>query len=58
VKVAVAEPKSCPFCGSTHVTTASKVIDESTYFRCDTCGEIWNPNRLELAQGIGRSRRW
>jgi formate dehydrogenase maturation protein FdhE len=58
MKVAVVEPKTCPFCGAAAVKTRSKVIDESTYFRCDRCAEIWNPVRLRIEQSSGRIRRW
>ena len=58
MKVEVAAPKSCPFCRATDVKTASKVVDESTYFRCGKCGEIWNPNRLRLSHTTVRSRPW
>jgi ribosomal protein L37AE/L43A len=43
---ALAAPKWCPFCGSKQLKTTSKTIDESTYWRCLACGEIWNPGRL------------
>jgi ribosomal protein L37AE/L43A len=39
-------PPTCPFCTSADVKTASKVINVSTYWRCATCGEIWNAGRL------------
>jgi ribosomal protein L37AE/L43A len=42
----VAVPIVCPFCQSKALSTVSKVIDESTYWRCTSCGEIWNPGRL------------
>jgi len=58
VKVDVREPKFCPWCGSTQVTTNSKLVDESTYFRCLTCSEIWNPTRLRLPQATARNRPW
>ena len=44
----------CPFCRSGQVTTASKAITEATYWRCQACGQIWNPARLTIAQ----PRRW
>ena len=44
----VATPTSCPFCRSKDLSTASKVINESTYWRCEKCGQIWNPGRLNL----------
>jgi transposase-like protein len=42
-------PTSCPFCRSAQVSTTSKTISATTYWRCVTCGQIWNPARL-LAQ--------
>ena len=42
----VAAPTFCPFCRAKELSTASKVINESTYWRCTACGEIWNPGRL------------
>ena len=45
----VTAPTSCPFCRSKDLRTAAKVIDESTYWRCIGCGEIWNPGRLRPA---------
>jgi ribosomal protein L37AE/L43A len=39
----------CPFCRSKDLKTAAKIINESTYWRCIACGEIWNPGRLRPA---------
>lgn len=37
----------CPFCRSGHVTTTSKSSGaKDVYWRCHTCGQIWNPSRL------------
>jgi len=45
-------PTACPFCGSTKIATASeKTNDVSAYWRCETCGEMWNVGRLR-----GRNR--
>jgi hypothetical protein len=60
-KVDVAAPLFCPFCRSKELGTASKVINESTYWRCTSCGEIWNPGRLRppsLPTFGGRGGRW
>jgi ribosomal protein L37AE/L43A len=54
----VATPKFCPFCRSKDLRTAAKVINESTYWRCIGCGEIWNPGRLRPAQSPGFGGRW
>jgi len=48
-------PKACPFCKSPDVTTTSKQVNVSTYWRCSACGEIWNPGRLQRG---GRAPGW
>ena len=35
----------CPFCRSPRVATTGKAESSSTYWRCEACGEIWNPTR-------------
>jgi transposase-like protein len=45
----VQRPEVCPFCQSKAVGTLAKVITASTYWRCQSCGEMWNPQRLERA---------
>ena len=42
----VAKPAACPFCRSQQISTASKVVSEMSYWRCGTCGQIWNHARL------------
>ena len=41
-----AAPKTCPFCNSVDVKTTSKDVNDSTYWRCASCGQIWNASRL------------
>lgn len=36
----------CPFCRSQEVSTTSKAVSDATYWRCGTCGQIWNQSRL------------
>jgi transposase-like protein len=43
---AVSAPLQCPFCRSRRVLTTSKLVDDATYWRCEACGQIWNPARL------------
>lgn len=38
-------PTACPSCGSRELTTSSKTVDASTYWRCVRCGEVWNVAR-------------
>ena len=45
----VQRPEACPFCESTAVGTLDKAITISTYWRCHSCGEMWNPQRLDRA---------
>jgi hypothetical protein len=47
---------SCPFCHSPRVTTASKTVTDSTYWRCAACGEIWNPARAQVRRPVNRWR--
>jgi transposase-like protein len=37
---------ACPVCRSDQVSTTSKTVSDATYWRCHTCGEIWNQSRL------------
>jgi ribosomal protein L37AE/L43A len=50
-------PEACPFCQSKAVGTLAKVITPSTYWRCQACGEVWNPARLESVR-YGYRRSW
>ena len=50
-------PEACPFCQSKAVGTIAKVVTPSTYWRCQGCGEIWNPSRLDTARH-GHRRAW
>jgi ribosomal protein L37AE/L43A len=56
---AVQRPEACPFCESKAVGTLAKVITISTYWRCQACGEMWNPQRLERTSALPRrGRSW
>jgi transcription elongation factor Elf1 len=46
---------ACPFCQSERVSTTSKTLTSSTYWRCHSCGEIWNPGRAAAAPPFRRS---
>jgi transposase-like protein len=48
-----AKPPVCPFCGSSRTVTADAKVDAATYWRCETCGQLWNVARLG---GSGRYR--
>jgi hypothetical protein len=40
-------PAVCPACGSINLAVANKTADESTYWRCCACGEVWNASRRQ-----------
>lgn len=50
-------PSVCPFCQSTAVTSSGKQANASSYWRCSTCGELWNVARLQSHPGRVR-RGW
>ena len=55
----VQRPEACPFCESKAVGTLAKVITASTYWRCQSCGEMWNPQRLERGSApLRRGSSW
>jgi transposase-like protein len=43
---APAVPTACPFCRSALVATANEKVDATAYWRCKSCGQIWNVGRL------------
>ena len=47
-------PSACPACGSRDMTTTSKAVTVESYWRCVSCGEVWNQNRRETTNA-GRS---
>jgi uncharacterized Zn finger protein len=49
-------PARCPGCGGRELTTTSKAIDRSTYWRCLSCGEVWNLVRRESGRRLGYRR--
>ena len=38
-------PVTCPACQSSAILTKAKSPDADSYWRCTTCGEIWNASR-------------
>jgi len=49
-------PTHCASCGSSDVTTASKVINAESYWRCGACGEVWNVGRQR--KNAAQADRW
>ena len=50
-------PTACPACRSADVGTTSKTIDDATYWRCHTCGEVWNASRRRETRDLPYYRR-
>jgi len=48
------EPTNCPFCQSAKVTTADRKRPAGAYWRCESCGQLWHPERLTAAGGGSR----
>lgn len=38
-------PAQCPVCKSSSIVTAAKTPDIHSYWRCTSCGEMWNVAR-------------
>lgn len=45
----------CPSCNSRDVVTTSKIVDASSYWRCRSCGEVWNVARHRDGDRLSRS---
>ena len=43
----IATPAACPACRASIVTTTSKTVSAETYWRCVSCGEVWNVARRD-----------
>ena len=52
----VPAPTECPFCRSRALATAAGKARASNYWRCETCGQLWNPERLLHATTFGARR--
>lgn len=49
-------PSACPVCQSPSVAAAARTPDTTTYWRCRTCGEVWNVGRRQAVRPGGP--RW
>lgn len=55
---AASVPTTCPACRSTSISTTAKNPDVSSYWRCGSCGEIWNVSRRHgIRSGVNNSWR-
>ena len=50
-----AVPASCPTCRSSAIVTTAKIPDADSYWRCTSCGEVWNDSRRQPQYG---ARGW
>ena len=48
-------PTRCPSCRSNDLVTTSKVVSADAYWRCCSCGEVWNAGRLRSATRDSRN---
>ena len=53
-----AAPTYCPACRSKDLTTTSKVVSAESYWRCCSCGEVWNAGRHRTAARYQPNRPW
>ena len=50
-------PLQCPFCQTTQIVHTGRMTDD-TYYRCQQCGQIWNPLRVLGSEKVeGRSSK-
>ena len=54
--VADVTPASCPVCQSSSIVTTAKSPDADSYWRCTSCGDIWNVSRSKAPRYGGH--RW
>jgi transposase-like protein len=47
-------PTRCPYCASAAIVATGKKITTSSYWRCEGCGQVWNPGRLRQTWAYGR----
>ncbi len=43
--IVVEAPTHCPTCRSKDITAGEKVVTPDTYWRCGSCGDLWNIGR-------------
>jgi len=49
----VTPPRICPFCCSADLSSNGRVTI-ATYYRCNKCGQAWNPQLLQTIGARGR----
>ena len=53
---AAAAPNICPYCFCGDLSAPGRVT-AATYYRCNGCGQIWNPARLRTRPPLDFRRR-
>jgi transposase-like protein len=51
------DPTHCPYCRSQAITTNPQKHAAAAYWRCETCGQLWHPDRLRATILGDRDRR-
>ena len=46
----VTAPIACPTCRSASITTTAKTPNADSYWRCESCGDVWNGARAPRAR--------
>lgn len=46
-------PTLCPACRSSSIVTTAKTPDAGSYWRCTSCGEVWNASRSQTKRPGG-----
>ena len=47
VENTVPTPERCPYCASKTIVSAARKPTAANYWRCEACGELWHPERLQ-----------
>jgi predicted Zn finger-like uncharacterized protein len=50
-------PTLCPACRSSSIVTKVKEPDTDSYWRCTSCGEVWNDGRRQKTPPYG-GHKW
>ncbi len=53
----VSVPVTCPTCKSSSIVTTAKNPDANSYWRCTSCGDVWNNARNQGPRYGGRTWR-
>lgn len=56
-KLETTTPAICPGCQSPSISTTTKSPDVQSYWRCHSCGEIWNVSRRQSSRFGAQSWR-